>query len=187
MLDLETLGTTADAVIMSVGAVIFDPSLGVSGREDDKFYASLSVESQLGGPNPRRICEATLQWWFRQEAAAQQVFHEPKQEFAVGLYGLADWIASHVADRRDVQVWAKPSKFDVAMLEHGFKQMDSDAPWEHWASNCLTGLVKTATRVLGVDNLPPKVVPEIAHNALHDAIAQAQYTVALTRALGGAR
>lgn len=61
MVDLETLGTTADAVILSIGAVKFDL---VSGQIDDEgFYASISVESSLN--RKRRISEDTLLWWFK--------------------------------------------------------------------------------------------------------------------------
>ena len=71
MIDVESLGTRADAVILSLGAVKFDLT---SGKIDDQgFYASISIDSnqELG----RRIQEDTLLWWLKQDIAAQSVFH----------------------------------------------------------------------------------------------------------------
>ena len=45
MLDLETLGTVASAVIMSIGACRFDLATGAV--DDSGFYASISIESNL--------------------------------------------------------------------------------------------------------------------------------------------
>ena len=45
MVDLETLATSADAVILSIGAVRFDLETGEI--DDAGFYASISVESNL--------------------------------------------------------------------------------------------------------------------------------------------
>ena len=70
MVDLETLGTSADSVILSIGAVKFDLE---TGEIDNRgFYASVSVESNLSFR--RRVSEETLLWWLKQPAAAQQVF-----------------------------------------------------------------------------------------------------------------
>lgn len=45
MIDLETLGTSADAAVISVGAVKFD--LEGSKIDDEGFYSSVSIESNL--------------------------------------------------------------------------------------------------------------------------------------------
>ncbi|NQW82286.1 MAG: 3'-5' exoribonuclease, partial [Polaromonas sp.] len=62
MVDLETLGTVADAVILSIGAVKFD--LDSDAIDDDGFYASISIESNQ--ETGRRIQEDTLIWWMGQ-------------------------------------------------------------------------------------------------------------------------
>jgi hypothetical protein len=175
MLDLETLGTTADAVVLSIGAVRFDPSSDRLGdRPEDKFYGSVSIDSQL--QLGRRIQEDTLLWWIQQSPEARQVFFEPKKTLEAVLLDLADWIS--VIPEANLEVWAKPAKFDIAILEHAYQQHDIDVPWPHWASNCLTSFKKRMCEIC-VD-VPKQPAPEIAHNALHDAIAQARYVQALT-------
>ena len=75
MIDLETLGTKADSVIISIGAVKFD--LDSEQMDDNGFYASVSIDSNL--ERGRKIDEDTLLWWLQQSTDAQAVFHEPKQ------------------------------------------------------------------------------------------------------------
>lgn len=58
MVDTETLATTADAVIVSIGAVKFDISTDEIG--DEGFYALVEMEHQA---RERRISQQTLQWW----------------------------------------------------------------------------------------------------------------------------
>lgn len=160
MLDLETLGTTSDAVIMSIGAVKFDLE---SDRIDDAgFYASVSVESNL---DLRRVInESTLMWWLKQEPAAQAVFHEPKQTLEQSLCELSDWF-----DRDDYEIWANGASFDTPMVEHAFRQIKMDAPWRYNASRCFR-TYKALPFAKGVS------VPFTGtkHNALHDAIHQAR-------------
>ena len=88
--DLETLGTVADAVILSIGAVRFDPD---SNQIDDAgFYRSISIDSNLD--HKRRVQEDTLIWWMKQPAAAQKVFHEPKEILETALCAFSDWLGA---------------------------------------------------------------------------------------------
>lgn len=160
MLDLETLGTSADSVILSVGAVKFD--LLSDNIDDAGFYGSASVESNLDAG--RRVNEDTLLWWLKQPAAAQQVFHEEKQPLSEVLEDLADWIGTD-----DWTIWAKGPSFDVAMMEHAYKQHRMEVPWKFWNVRC----VRTFMGLPGAKNIGGDVLG-IKHNALSDAYEQAQ-------------
>ena len=109
MYDLETLATTSDAVIMSIGAVKFD--LDSDKIDDAGFYASVSVESNLD--LGRRISEDTLLWWLKQPHDAQQVFHESKQTLAVALVDFSDWLGDDAAF-----MWSNGADFDLPMVAH---------------------------------------------------------------------
>lgn len=160
MIDLETLGTTADSVILSVGAVKFD--LLSDSIEDEGFYGSVSIESNIDAG--RRISEDTLLWWLKQPAAAQQVFHEEKLPLQQVLQDLSDWLG----DDKWV-VWAKGPAFDVAILEHAYKQHGMQTPWDFWNVRC----VRTFMGLPGAKNIHGDVLG-VAHNALSDAFTQAQ-------------
>jgi hypothetical protein len=127
MIDLETLGTTADAVILSIGAVKFDLETGII--EDDGFYRSVSVESNLD--LGRRISEDTLIWWFKQSPEAQGVYHEEKVALDTALVELSDWIGTD-----DYKPWANGADFDTPMLQHAYAQLKVETPWKFWNNRC---------------------------------------------------
>lgn len=171
MLDHETLGTRADAVILSIGAVKFDLETGVI--EDQGFYASISIESNL--EYGRRIQEDTLLWWFKQGAEAQGVYHEEKIALPVALENFSDWVGTD-----DYTIWANGPDFDTAMLAHAYSQVQMETPWAFWNSQC----VRTYKRLPGASavKVPFKGVK---HNALADAYHQAELVCAIHKQLFG--
>lgn len=169
MLDTETLGTTADAVIMSIGAVKFD--LDSTAISDCGFYASITVESNL--ILGRRIQEDTLTWWLKQTAGAQRVFHEGKTSLGIALTDLADWIG-----KDNMFVWSNGADFDLPILSHAFNQIGVDVPWKFWNSRCF----RTYKNLPGAKNVRAPAVGE-KHNALSDAYQQVQTVQAIHKAL----
>lgn len=171
MIDLETLGTTADAVIMSIGAVKFD--LDSDKIADEGFYASVSVESNLA--RGRHIDESTLIWWFKQSAEARNVFSESKQTLESALEELSDWFQH---DRW--HVWSNGADFDIPMLQHAYRQCGMEVPWKYFNNRCFRTF----------KNLPQSryaVVQDagVKHNALDDAFNQAVHAQAIQRVLTG--
>lgn len=169
MIDNETLGVTADAVILSIGAVKFDLETG--DVDDAGFYASISIDSNLA--YGRRIDESTLIWWFKQEAAAQQVFHEPKETLENALVMLSDWVGTG-----DYQVWSNGADFDIPMLAHAYRQCGIELPWKFYGSRCY----RTYKNLPGAKavKLP---LAGVKHNAMADAFNQAQHVCAVHKAL----
>jgi hypothetical protein len=171
MVDLETLGTTADAVILSIGAVKFDLETGVI--DDAAFYRSISVDSNLD--KGRRISEDTLIWWFKQPAAAQAVFHEAKESLDTALIEFSDWVGSN-----DYPMWSNGADFDLPMMAHAYTQHGIEIPWEFWNSRCF----RTYKNLPGAKGI--RVEPTgVKHNALSDAFQQAQTVCAIHKALFG--
>ena len=163
MIDLETLGTHADSVIMSIGAVKFD--LDSEQMDNDGFYASVSIDSNL--ERGRKVDESTLVWWLNQSAEAQIVFHEPKQSLDSALSSLADWLGHNKRNP-----WSNGADFDLPMLAHAYASMGWEAPWQYSNSRC----VRTY-RSLPAAARMPKLGND--HHALRDAINQAKYVQAI--------
>jgi len=169
MIDCETLATSADACIMSIGAVRFD--LDSSAVDDLGFYASVSIESNL--ELKRRISEQTLIWWMKQGSVAQGVFHEAKQTLRTALQGLVDWIGEG-----EYMVWSNGADFDLPMITHAFTQLGMDIPWIYWNSRCF----RTYKNLPGAKTI--RVPFEgTKHNALFDAVHQAKTAQAIQAAL----
>lgn len=160
MVDTETLGTAADACILSIGAVKF--SLETLDIEDAGFYASISVDSNL--EHRRRIQEDTLIWWMKQAPEAQGVFHESKQTLAVALTDFSDWIGDD-----DCFVWSNGADFDLPMLAHAYTSLGIEIPWRFWNSRCF----RTYKNLPGAKNIKAAAMGT-KHNALADAVNQAQ-------------
>jgi len=169
MLDTETLGTTADACILSIGAVKFD--LESDAIDDAGFYASISIDSNL--EYKRRIQEDTLIWWMKQGPEAQGVFHESKQTLGNALDELSEWIGDG-----DYKVWSNGADFDLPMLAHAYTQHGREIPWKFWNSTCF----RTYKGLPGAKQI--RVAPlGVKHNALSDAHQQAVTAQAIYAAL----
>ena len=161
MLDLETLGTQADCVVLAIGAVKFDVDGSPLG---ERFYVECDIDDQL--TNGRTITGATISWWMSQSAAARQVFlgGQEKPPLFVGL----EMFAEFLSDNPDVKVWGNGAEFDIAILSHAYASERMQQPWLYRNSRCY--------RTLKSLSLRPKrtaFLPGVPHNALDDAIDQA--------------
>ena len=172
MVDLETMGTVADAVILSIGAVRFD--LESSEMDDASFYASISIDSNLEAK--RRIQEGTLMWWLSQADEAKGVFNEPKQSLRSALEDLSDWLG----DKNNF-VWSNGADFDLPMLAHAYCTHGMEVPWKFWNARCF----RTYKNLPGAKDIRAPFVG-IKHNAMADAINQAKTAQLIYGTLFGA-
>lgn len=170
MVDLETLGTVANSIILSIGAVKFD--LNSDHIADDGFYASISIDSNLHAG--RQLSESTLLWWLDQSPAAKAVFREPKQTLEAALDSLTEWFGTD--DRQTI--WSNGADFDLPMLAHAYAGYGWETPWKFWNSRC----VRTYRALPAAQGLP-KLGND--HNALRDAINQAKLVQAIQKAMTG--
>ncbi len=171
MLDLETLGTRADSVIMSIGAVKFNPD--TDEIDNAGFYASISIDSNTAAG--RHIGEDTLVWWMKQTTTAQMVFTEPKIPLAIALDDFHSWV-----DHPDYQVWSNGADFDIPMLSHAFETHGLPAPWKFYNGRCFRTIknLPFAKKAEKIDNAAK-------HNALSDAVAQAEQLQQYFKAMKG--
>jgi len=172
MIDLETLGTTADAVILSIGAVQFDLEAGTVSQFT--HYSVLNIESQ---PN-RDINRDTVAWWMKQSPEAAAVLtHQPKVDIKFALGELSRWMRSFSGTPI---VWSNGADFDLPMLGHAYTNEGLKQPWAPYAGRCYRTY----------KNLPGARAVKVErqgqhHNALDDAIYQAQHLCAIHAALFG--
>lgn len=168
MIDLETLGTRADAVILSIGAVKFNFTGEV---DDDAFYRSISIDSNNEAA-PRHISEDTLLWWMDQSAEARKVFNEPKVTLYSALEELTEWFGIS----QDMQVWSNGADFDIPMMAHAYHTNGLEAPWRFYNARCFRTLKSFGKDV-------PKPQNKCAHNALQDALTQALWAIEINKKL----
>lgn len=160
MIDLETLATSTDAAILTIGAVKFDPF----GREsDDKAMDSFYVRVDLDSCDEIGLVtnDDTIEWWSKQSKEAQYEAFENTDRMHIRtafdqLYKFC-WGAQ--------RVWSNGAAFDVVICEHVFKKINKATPWSFWQVRD----VRTAFD-LGIN---PQRPPVTAHHALEDAWNQA--------------
>lgn len=170
MIDCETLGTIANSIILSIGAVKF--SLNSDYIDDDAFYASISIDSNLHAG--RQLSESTLLWWLDQSKEAQAVFREPKQALDTALDSLTAWFGTD--DKQTV--WSNGADFDLPMLAHAYAGYGWETPWKFWNNRC----VRTYRSLPAAQGMP-RLGND--HNALRDAINQAKYVQAIQKNMRG--
>lgn len=158
MLDMETLATSPDAVILTFGAVKFNPKS--SEEPETPYYARIEVEEQtaLG----RVINDDTLAWWGKQEAS---IFEDTfSDEDRVGLEQFTTELNRYVVGAN--KIWCQGPTFDITMLENLYKMLGKPVPWQYWQIR--------DSRTLGdLTTIKRNHTKETAHNALADAFIQA--------------
>lgn len=164
MIDLETLGTDVDAVVISIGACFFDPKTKEIGA---KFNMNLNVEDQM---TTRSITASTLKWWMCQADAAKTVFNEESAATSLILKMFVTWVLTN-AKPEEVVVWGNGANFDISIIEHILKENKVVVPWLY--KNVMD--LRTFKKYIAND---AKIVRHgVHHNALDDAISQAQFVM----------
>lgn len=159
MLDLETLATSPDSVILTFGAVKFNP-FTTEQEIETGLYFRIDVDEQI--ELGRHVDSGTVDWWgqqsdeVREEALGEhdrvslEKFTRELNRFVVG------------ADR----IWAQGPVFDIVILENLYRQLHKPAPWPYYTIRDSRTLLKALgdTRTAGA----------MLHNALADCVSQAQ-------------
>lgn len=174
MLDLETMGTGPDAAIVAIGVAPFDPD---AGRLGTAFYRAVSLESTVawGG----RITAATIVWWLKQSEAARHALVDGSAGgIHIVLRHLYEWMHDESLGSLPI-VWGNGSDFDNVILRSAYERCGIEAPWSFRDNRCYRTL-----RALRPDVAMDKRVGT-HHNALDDALSQAQHALAIFAAMRG--
>lgn len=176
MLDLETMGNKPFAPVVAIGAVRFD--MGTPARNDasmaaDMFYQTITLESCMEiGLKPDA---STILWWLEQSDAARAMFKDPS---ALPLPQVLDMFTDWLNSRPD-KLWGNSARFDCGILEAAYRACGKIVPWEHWNERCYRTIKSTP-----MAKEIKLVRTGVHHNALFDAVSQANHLVAIDQALG---
>jgi exodeoxyribonuclease VIII len=163
MIDLETLGTRADAAIVQIGAVEFEPVAGGKLDCEHPFNYGVDLHHQRRHIDPDTLC-----WWLDQSVAARRNFLDVQAE-AHTLEGVLTHLTRWFHIRAISGVWGHGAAFDIAVLEHAYAQCELEPPWHH------RDVRDTRTLFWHRGYTMPKAEHTgTAHDALDDAIFQAQ-------------
>lgn len=171
MIDLETLGTRPGAVILSLGAVAFDPDAAVV-SPSLRFHKIISLPSALRAG--LKVETGAVKWWARQSPEAQLTLWGALAEglpLELVLRDFAVWLKGLPGDG-EIRVWGNGATFDNILLEAAFRAVGLDRPWGDYADRCFRTLKD------GQKALEP-VREGVHHHALADALHQAEWACAI--------
>jgi hypothetical protein len=163
MLDLETLATTPDATILTIGAVPFcTETLKIS---EDVFYVKVELENQ-----DRAISARTAAWWDEQtDEAKKEAFEGNRVSLDNALKAFSLWFSGVGSD---VKIWGNGATFDVSIMEDAYRR--DKTPWKFWN-------VRDMRTIVDFDrlNTDRPIFKGEKHSALADAKHQAEYVLAI--------
>lgn len=174
MIDLETMGTTKRAAIMSIGAAVLSSQ---TMHVIDEFEVNVDVESciKYGLVKDAR----TQEFWQRESnATALALMKHNAWDLSDALQMFRAWILKD-ADKEDIEPWANGTSFDLAILETAYERTDLPHPWKYSNERDYRTL-KCLYR-----DVPKPVFNGVQHTALADAKFQAEHLALILRAKCG--
>lgn len=173
MVDIETMGTSSRAAIVSIGAVAFDRLSNdlLSNLEPDptsSFSCNVNLQTSLNAG--LEVDGKTIYWWLQQSDDARKAItlsDEGKLDLKNVLSSFNKWITNLNYTSELEYIWNLPSTFDLVILQSAYRAVGSRPAWSHTQEMCMRTLLK----------LHPSIQPSPyrlnKHNALWDAFYQA--------------
>lgn len=177
MIDLETMDTAPTAAIVAIGAVVFDPTSGTV-DVNSAFYRTVELQSCID--HGLTVSGSAVRWWLRQSQDARQSILTEQAHIHTALNDLSRWIIERCdGDTDRAVVWGNGSDFDNVILTNAYRALGfSGRPWGNYNDRCYRTL----------KNLRPDIEmvrTGTHHNALDDAISQAEHAVRLIQTIRG--
>ena len=160
MIDLETLDTDPSCVILTIGAVLFDPmGEGVT----ETIYLRPTIEEQTEKFN-RTINDSTMKWWSTQSTKAQNeaMGDQDRVTFKDAMESLYKFCWNRKA------FWSHGAPFDLVVMESAWRQLGMKFPWAYHTLRD----TRTLFDITGVRLTDAKYTTKTTHNALEDALHQ---------------
>lgn len=164
MLDLETLGTSNNAVILSIGACRFNPYDETPVTENDTIELFIDPESCTKAGMV--IDPSTVLWWMHPERReAREYLLSPalvRIPLKEALERFSAWM------EYPLQVWGNGATFDNVILESAYRAVGMKPPWPFYKSRCYRTMAAMALKV-------PLWREGTHHSAKWDAVTQANH------------
>lgn len=170
MLDIETWDTSPHALIISIGAVKFDPN---TAAPLDAFHVGIDLKSYSRCGTYFKINPETVLWWMapeRREALDQWLGLE-KVGVTTALEGFCMWYGD-----KSLPTWSNGASFDNVILRHAYDTFGMQCPFAFYDERCFrtmkSGVPKAILAAAELE-LEADGIITTTHDALYDARLQA--------------
>jgi hypothetical protein len=167
MIDIETLSNNNRPVVLSIGAVFFDPYTSLLSEPfSQNFPAQLQIE--MG----RHVKFDTIKFWIDQEESARTEAFKSTNGITIqaGLTRFNEYINKHKTAATKVLLWSNGPAFDSAHLNTLYQDVDMRWPFSYNADRDCRTIFDLA---FPYEHVPIENVGN-AHNPVDDAIWQAK-------------
>ena len=172
MIDLETLGTENDSVVLSIGAVEFE-CYPKEFKILSVFSRALNTEEQE--QVDRKVYSSTFMWWMRQTKEAQENL---LKLHVTSVKDALESLRTFCNGVRINGIWGNGSMFDNVLIVSLAKSFSVKPPWSYKKDRCYRTL----------KNLYPNAIEPVRsgvhHDALDDATWQAEHLDQIFRCMG---
>jgi len=168
MLDLETLGSRVGSVVLSVGAVCFDPAArAVTATFDMNMSETFQRNAGL------EINPDTVAWWEKQSPLAFDAARRNPSEPMTVLRAFNQWYINSGAEK----IWGNGAGFDQPLLRAVYEAFGIKPAWHYRDELCFRTLKALCP------NVPPPIENALKHSALADARFQAAWAIDMMETL----
>lgn len=179
MVDLETLDTKPTAVILSIGAVIFNKD----GLHKAKFYLPVDKYSCLY--KGMTVSESTDKFWQKQSPEARKVLTDPNRvDITTALKALQNYVYKTCKTTKNVHLVGNSCRFDMGILENAYNVCGLKPFWNPFKELDY----RTFKNLKEIDGKPKPEIKRgqgVHHCSLDDAVAQAEHAIELNEYYGG--
>ena len=162
MIDLETLSTQYNAVILTIGAIKFDRDGKINDIKKlnkEIFYRRITIDSckELG----LHVDSKTVDWW---KSLDQKIYDEAFGKDRISLRDAL--IEFSIWFGKLEKVWSNGAGFDIPILENAYRVCGLQTPWKFWNvrdTRTMYDLANITKKDLGDEN---------EHHAVYDCWRQ---------------
>ncbi len=207
MMDLETLDVKSSAVVLSIGAVVFEMTSRTNHMKRkttldykvlDRFYRVLDMTEQM--QNGRTVSESTLLWWMNQDADARAEAFAPaisRRDVWGVMEALQGFVDGHnittieypsagvkiESVERINKFWASPVSFDFGIWNDLADGIDHGTPWKYNQVYDVRTVLNEAS-YSAKDHKLSKLILGKAHMPVYDCEVQIDELVAARNKIG---
>jgi hypothetical protein len=155
MVDIETLATSIDAHVVTIGAVVFSIC---NGEIVDEFYVRISAKS-CEELNLKKD-QATLDFWKKQSEEAQKEAFDLDNR--IPLLEALQKFTFFWKKNKGKYFWCQGANFDEPILSFLYEKVGLEKPWKFYNVRCLRTYLSVLRLTL------KDYIHTPAHNALLD-------------------
>ena len=170
MIDLETLSTRANAVILTIGAIKFNRRTYFNKNGETNTYKDLNEKSVFYRRIKISSCkklgmhtsQETQDWWDAQDEEVRNEAFKDVERISLkrALREFTEWFGNSTC------IWGNGSSFDVSIIGEAYNLCDMKIPYKFW-------LIRDLRTLFDLGGVKMKDLPVNGkHHALHDCYRQ---------------